>query len=102
MIALDDFYQVSDKKVESYKAYDVYVANVEGQQLFIPVPGTTGNKDNPYVDGFPTDVKEEAQTYKMGPTQTEVKLYTKNGKTYMEYSAKTYVYDSMYSYWKLK
>lgn len=92
VITLDDFYQVSSKAAGSYIEYDVYVANVEGQNLFIPVPGATG---------FPS-VTTSSRAYTVGPARTSVQMYKTGTKYYMVYSAKTYVYDDVYLYWKLK
>lgn len=92
IITMDDFYQVSSKAAGSYIEYDVYVANVEGQKLFIPGPGTTG---------FPS-VNTSKRSYTVGPGSTSVTMYKSGTKYYMVYSAKTYVYDDVYSYWKLK
>lgn len=92
IITMDDFYQVSSKAANSYIEYDVYVANVEGQKLFIPGPGTTG---------FPSVSSTKTQ-YTVGPDNTSVQMYKSGSKYYMVYSAKTYVYDDVYLYWKLK
>lgn len=92
-IALDDFYQVSGKAAESHITYDVYVANVEGQNMYIPVPG---------AEGFPTSINT-SQKYKFAPDESkEVTLSTSGNKYYMKYSAKTYVYDDVHSCWKIK
>lgn len=92
-ITLDDFYQVSSKEAGSYIEYDVYVANVEGQNVYIPGPGS---------DGFPSGLSETPASKTLGPASTRVEMYRKGSKYYMVYHAKTYVYDDVYSYWKLK
>lgn len=91
-ITLDDFYQMSSKAAGSFIEYDVYVANVEGRNLFIPGPGTTG---------FPSVTTSE-RSYTVGPASTSVKMYRNGTKYYMKYSSNTYVYDDAYLYWKLK
>lgn len=92
IITLDDFYQVSSKAAGSYIEYDVYVANVEGQKLFIQGPGSTG---------FPS-VTSSYRSYTLGPDNTSVKIKKTDSKYYMEYAAKTYVYDNVRLYWKIK
>lgn len=89
-ITLDEFYQASNKDERSYIEYNVYVANVQGQKLYIPKPGSA-------------DVTNESKEYTVGPANTVVNMYkSENGKFYMEYASRTYVYDEVYSYWKLQ
>lgn len=91
IITLDDYYQASSKADRSYIEYDVYVANVEGQKLFIPGPGS---------QGFPSVSSE--RSYKLGPDDTSVSMYKSGSKYYMKYASKTYVYDDVRLYWKIK
>ncbi|MBR1691787.1 MAG: prepilin-type N-terminal cleavage/methylation domain-containing protein [Lachnospiraceae bacterium] len=75
-ITMDDFYQVSDKSGDSYKEYKVYIANVEGQNVYIPVPDSTDYDSSAYS------------------------ISVSGGKYYLSYSSRTYVYDATYKYWK--
>jgi len=94
-ITLDDFYQVSNQNTRSYIEYDVYIANVQGQQMYIPGPDASG-----FPSGALNNTK--STTYNnVGPEKKSVKFYKSGSKYYMEYSSRKYVYDSTYSYWKI-
>lgn len=93
-ITLEDFYQATGGAgtAESYFECPVYIANVEGQELYIPGPSATN---------FPTtSITESEKSFTLGPASTSVKLKKSGSKYYMVYSNTTYVYNEANKYWK--
>ncbi|MBD5544369.1 MAG: prepilin-type N-terminal cleavage/methylation domain-containing protein [Lachnospiraceae bacterium] len=104
IIAVDDYYIVSNKAADSYVSYNVYVANVEGSTSFIPGPGVTGfptaaiPRDSLYHwANIPVYTNESPGTVK------NLKFrYGYNGNGYeLEYNGTRYLYDETYKYWRL-
>lgn len=101
IVAVDDYYVVSNKAANSYIKYNVYVANVEDATWYIPGPG---------FSGFPSGVGGSFRDYTVtvpvtGTPATKnitVSLKKTSGKYEMKFNSTTYEYDSTYHYWKKK
>ena len=96
VIALDDYYTISNKAASSYVQYDVYVANVEGLTVFIEKPS-----------GVPTVADVQAWATQSvtvhtssGAAVQNLKVRTYNNRLQMQYNGVTYTYDEVYKYWK--
>lgn len=96
-IALEDYYQVTGgtsagTDVHSYFECPVYIANVEGQELYIPGPSAAG---------YPSSVSTTGKVFNLGPAGTPVTLYlTSTNKVRMYYSSTTYEYNTANKYWR--
>ena len=93
-VCLDEYYLLKDTPdTRSYTEYNVYIANVEGANIFIPTPDSS--------QGWPTNVSNTAQDYTMGPGNVLVKLWKdKNDGSYrMKYNNTTFIYNTTYHYW---
>lgn len=93
-VCLDEYYLLKKTPdTRSYTEYNVYIANVEGSNIFIPTPDSS--------QGWPTNVGNTAQDYTMGPGNVLVKLWKdKNDGSYrMKYNNTTFIYNTTYHYW---
>lgn len=101
ILAVDDYYVVSGRDVDSYVNYDVYVANVQGSTTYIPGPGETG---------FPTITRNGYDQYASVPVYTNESpgtpqtlkfRYGYRGNGYeVQYNGTRYIYDETYKYWR--
>lgn len=97
IIAVDDYYVVSDKAVDSFVQYNVYVANVEGSTTFIVGPGDPD---------FPSYVGNNYGSYQImtrtnsSSGKTDQQLRYRNGRYEMKYNGTSYAYDDTYKYWR--
>mgnify|MGYP007088293854 CR=1 FL=1 len=97
---VDDFYNVSKHgNAKAYYDFKVYVANVEGQGVYIPGP-------NSRFGGWPSSVGTAAGTATevsgidtTGKT-VKAKVYKDGSKYKCIYGSSTYTYNKTYNYWK--
>lgn len=100
-ICLDQYYNIDlnasyvSPDGRSYTEYNIYVANVEGTNVFIPTPASPGWDDSKFRTA------DAQQSLTLGPANTSVKIWkTSVGAYYMIYNTTTYVYDTTFKYWK--
>lgn len=80
----------------SYTEYKVYVANVEGTDIFIPTPE---NKE--FKDKVGTLAVNANKPVKLGPKNTSVNIKKLDNDKYMlSYNNNTYVYNKANRYWR--
>lgn len=79
----------------SFVSYKVYIANVEGHELFIPTPVSTEFKEITINKGSSKKITN------FGPNKVTVTIARDNDDKYtMDYNGTTYVYNKTYCYWK--
>ena len=88
VVALKDFYEYSKRSdTDSYVTYKVYIANVEGADVYIP--GVNSGAE------FKTGTNITT-----GPANTLVTI-TGSGSNYtLSYNNNTYIFDSTYNFWR--
>lgn len=95
---------------DSYTDYTVYIANVKGQNVFIPGPKTDG--DSAKIDGvgitwgdYVSDTLGSTPVTIGGYLSDGTKkddmgtVYVKNGKYTLKYNGTEYTYNNTYHYW---
>ena len=86
----------ADAYADSYSKFKIYIANVEGTNIFIP---GNGSKET----NVPTNVTTADQPFTTGPANTSVKIRKNtSGIWIMSYNNNTYEFDETYKYWVKK
>lgn len=97
-VTVDDYYNI-DKDTDSYYDYKIYIANVEGQGVFLPGPyASTGISE----DNLPTtaETAKEITGITTSGLPATGKVYKDGNKIKCIYGAITYTYNKTYNYWK--
>ena len=102
-----------EPRVSSYAEYMVYIANVEGQNVFVPCPDTSTKATDPEMDWSTkfessvngADSRSKAVNvtcYKADGTRvTDIaKAYKSGGKYKLVYNGTEYTYNRTYKYWQ--
>ena len=97
IIAVDDYYVVSNKAADSFVQYNVYVANVEGSTTFIVGPG---DSDFPSGIGYNYGSYQIMTRTNSSSGMTGQQLRYRNGRYEMRYNGTSYAYDTTYKYWR--
>ena len=95
---------------DSYTDYTVYIANVKGENVFIPGPITKGNSAkidgvgitwDDYVSGTLGSTPVTIGGYLSDGTKKDDMgtVYVKNGKYTLKYNGTEYTYNKTYHYW---
>ncbi|MBE5871798.1 MAG: prepilin-type N-terminal cleavage/methylation domain-containing protein [Lachnospiraceae bacterium] len=108
-VCLNEFYLLDNEQNKvsphpnSYTDFNVYIANVQGANVFAPAPDSSMFKDS---KGNKITLTTSEKEYKdFGPSNITVKLWqkaTNSGKmgTFMKYNNVTYIYNVTYHYWQ--
>lgn len=100
-VTSEDYYNRTNGEGNSHYDYKVYIANVEGQGVYLPGP-------NSKKGGFPAESSlptSEASAVTITGISTagspvSAKVYKSGGKIKCVYGATTYTYNKTYEYWK--
>lgn len=107
-VTLDDYYNLPGNDTHSYYDYRVYIANVEGQDVYLPGPRAILTGSPSTTIGWPKDIPEtESNAVTITGISTDG-VYVKNqAKVYRDgkkykciYNSHTYTYDATNNYWK--
>lgn len=97
-VTVDDYYNIN-KSADSYYDYKIYIANVEGQGVFLPGPQAAGGISEANLPTDKASAKEITGITTSGLPATG-KVYKENNKIKCIYGATTYTYNKTYNYWK--
>lgn len=102
----EEFYQMAKDNDKSYEDYNVYVVNLEAQNVYIPGPNAIKVADPTTQVGWPsTTVDSTGATVKVvkadGATGGDTAVVKKSGNTYeCTYNGQTYTYNKSYDCWR--
>ena len=101
---VDDFYNVSNHgNANAYTDYRVYIANVEGQNVYLPTPNSN-SADNgiAWVSTIGDSSSNATQIHGIDTSGNDVfaKVYSDGGKIKCIYGSSTYTFNKTYNYWK--
>ncbi len=100
-VTSEDYFNRSNGYADSYYNYKVYIANVEGQGVYIPGPNSKKGSF-PAESSLPTDEASAVTISGISTTGGAVsaKVYKSGSKIKCVYGAITYTYNKTYEYWK--
>lgn len=100
-VTSEDYFNRSNGYADSYYNYKVYIANVEGQGVYIPGPNSKKGSF-PAESSLPTDEASAVTISGISATGGAVsaKVYKSGSKIKCVYGAITYTYNKTYEYWK--
>lgn len=93
-IAVKSYYEASaGSRPNAYQTFKIYIANVEGANIFIPGKGSTESN-------VPANVTTTYKTFITGPASTSVQIKKNaSGIWVMTYNNNTYEFEETYKYW---
>ena len=100
-VTSEEYFNRSSGYADSYYNYKVYIANVEGQGVYIPGPNSKKGSF-PAESSLPTDEASAVTISGISATGGAVsaKVYKSGSKIKCVYGAITYTYNKTYEYWK--
>lgn len=100
-VTSEDYYNRTNGEAKSHYDYKVYIANVEGQGVYLPGPNSTKG-GFPAESSLPTDEASAVTISGISTTGSPVsaKVYKSGSKIKCVYGATTYTYNKTYEYWK--
>ena len=100
-VTSEDYYNRTKGEAKSHYDYKVYIANVEGQGVYLPGPNSTKG-GFPAESSLPTDEASAVTISGISTTGSPVsaKVYKSGSKIKCVYGATTYTYNKTYEYWK--
>lgn len=106
-VTVDEYYNLTHD-AGSYHDYKVYIANVDGQDLYLPGPGAVQTNNSATTIGWPTSVPDnEAGAVAITGISTDGSIVTNKAKVYRSgkkykciYNSHTYTFDTTDDYWK--
>lgn len=100
-VTAEDFYNLRKDDSRSHYDYKVYIANVEGQGVYIPGPNSK-LANFPSESSLPTSEADAITVNGISTSGQSVsaKVYKSGNKVKCIYGATTYTYNKTYEYWK--
>lgn len=106
-VTLDEYYNLTNDN-NSYHDFKVYIANVDGQDLYLPGPGAVRTNNSATTIGWPSNVPDnETGAVAITGIATDGSIVTNKAKVYKSgkkykciYNEHTYTFDTTNNYWK--
>lgn len=110
-VTVEDYFNITNPRgseADSYcDNYKIYIANVDGQNVYLPGPNAIKVADATQSIGWPNDTiptgKENAVSItgiSTSGTSVSAKVYKEGSKYKCIYGANVYTYNNTYEYWK--